>query len=54
MAMTDWFEDLSTTLADGTLSRRQVVRRIAGTVAGVAFAFWFPEQALAISLLSQD
>src|SRR5258708_37031773 len=47
MTMANWFEDLSRTLADDTLSRRQVVRRIAGTVVGVAFAFWFPEQALA-------
>jgi hypothetical protein len=48
--MANWFEDLTKTVADDRLSRRQAMRRIAGGVAGVALASWLPEQALAQNL----
>ncbi len=47
--MTDWFNDLTKTLADEALSRRQAVRRIAGMLAGGAIAFWLPDQVFADS-----
>jgi hypothetical protein len=48
--MAHWFEDLTKTMADDKLPRRQAIRRIAGSVAGVALASWLPEQALATNL----
>jgi len=47
--MTEWFSDLTKTLADETLSRRQAVRNIAGALAGGALAFWLPGQVFADS-----
>ncbi len=49
MTMTNWFEDISKTMADEKLSRRQSLRRIAGSVAGVTLATWIPGQVLAKS-----
>ncbi len=45
--MANWFEDLTKTVADEKLSRRQAVGRIAGVVAGGTIVAWLPEQALA-------
>ena len=45
--MSNWFENLTKTLADQALPRRQAIRRISGTVAGVVLAFWLPDQAFA-------
>ena len=45
--MVNWFEDLTKTMADDKLPRRQAIRRIAGSVAGVALASWLPGQVLA-------
>lgn len=45
--MANWFEDLTKTVADDTLTRRQAVRRLVGIVAGSTLASWLPEQALA-------
>src|SRR5579863_4457554 len=36
--MPQWFEDLTKTLADEKLTRRQSIRRVAGVIASVAFA----------------
>jgi len=49
MTMANWFEDMTKTLADEKLSRRQTLRRIAGSTAGIALASWLPGQALAKS-----
>ncbi len=48
--MANWLEDLTKTMADDKLTRRQVVRRILGVVAGATLATWLPEQALATNL----
>ncbi len=45
--MANWFEDLTKTMADENLPRRQAIRRIAGSVAGVGLATLLPAQALA-------
>ncbi|HJT58101.1 MAG TPA: hypothetical protein VJ761_16470 [Ktedonobacteraceae bacterium] len=45
--MANWLEDLTKTIADDKLTRRQAVRRIVGVVAGATLATWLPEQALA-------
>jgi hypothetical protein len=45
--MAQWFDEITKTLADDKLSRRQVAKRIAGTVAGVALASIIPAEALA-------
>lgn len=47
--MSDWFHDITKTLADNTLSRREAVKKIAVTIAGTALASWFPGIALARS-----
>jgi hypothetical protein len=48
--MANWFEDLTKTIADEKLTRRQAVRRMVGVVAGATLATWLPEQALATNL----
>ena len=48
--MSNWFEDLTKTLAEDTLPRRQAIRRISGTVAGFVLASWLPEQAYAAGM----
>ncbi len=48
--MAHWFDDLTRSFADdtnGTLSRRRAVRNIAGAIAGMTLASWFPGQVLA-------
>jgi hypothetical protein len=45
--MNDWFDDITRTLADDTLSRRQIVRKVASTMAGVALAAFLPADVLA-------
>jgi hypothetical protein len=40
--MTHWFEDLTKTLADEKMGRRAAIRRVAGTVVGVAVAGVLP------------
>ena len=45
--MANWFDDLTKTLADASLTRRQALKHIAGTATAVVLAFWLPEQALA-------
>lgn len=45
--MVNWFEDLSKTLGDDRLPRRQAMRRIAGSITGIALVSWLPGQALA-------
>jgi hypothetical protein len=45
--MAHWFEDLTKTVADEKLPRRQALRRIAGSVTGMALASLLPAQALA-------
>ncbi len=45
--MANWLEDLTQTLADDKLPRRQAIRRIAGSVTGIALASWLPGQVLA-------
>lgn len=45
--MTHWLEDLTKTMADDKLPRRQAMRRIAGSVTGVALASLLPGQVLA-------
>src|SRR5712675_1876717 len=47
MTMAYWFEDLTKTMADDRLSRRQAIRRVAGGVTGMALASWLPGQVLA-------
>lgn len=47
--MADWFGDLTKTLADSTLSRRQAIRRVSGVVVGAALASWLPGEAFAAS-----
>ena len=47
--MAQWFEDLTRTIADEKVGRRTAMRRIAGTVAGVALASVVPGAALAKS-----
>jgi hypothetical protein len=45
--MANWFEDLTKTVADDKLPRRQAMRRMAGSVTGMALASWLPGQVLA-------
>jgi hypothetical protein len=45
--MANWFEDLTKTVSDDKLTRRQAVGRIATVVAGATIAAWLPDQALA-------
>lgn len=45
--MANWFDDLTKTMADDKLSRRQAMVRIVGVAAGTAIAVWLPDQALA-------
>lgn len=45
--MANWFDQVTKTLADKKLDRRQAMKTIAGTVAGVAIAAYLPETALA-------
>ncbi len=48
--MAHWFDDLTKSFVDdtnGTLSRRRAVRNIAGVIAGMTLASWFPGQVLA-------
>ncbi len=45
--MANWFEDVTKTLADEKIGRRTALRRVAGTVAGVALASAIPGAALA-------
>ncbi|MHB8600347.1 MAG: hypothetical protein ACYDER_26505 [Ktedonobacteraceae bacterium] len=48
--MAHWFDDLTKSIVDdtnGTISRRRAVRNIAGVIAGMTLASWFPGQALA-------
>ena len=45
--MTHWFEDLTKTVADERLPRRQAIRRIAGSMTGIALASWLPGHVLA-------
>jgi hypothetical protein len=45
--MAHWLEDLTKTIADDKLTRRQAVRRMVGALAGATLASWLPEQALA-------
>jgi hypothetical protein len=47
--MANWFEDVTKTLADEKIGRRTAMRRVAGTVAGVALASGIPAVALAKS-----
>lgn len=47
--MANWFEDLTKTLADDKLRRRQAIRRISGIVVGAALASWLPGEAFAAS-----
>ena len=42
--MANWFEDLTKTMADEKLPRRQAIRRIASSVTGVALASLLPGQ----------
>jgi hypothetical protein len=42
--MVHWFEDLTKTVADDKLPRRQAIRRIAGSVTGIALASLLPGQ----------
>jgi hypothetical protein len=45
--MANWFEDVTKTLADEKIGRRTALRRVGGTVAGVAVASAIPGLALA-------
>ncbi len=45
--MANWFEDVTKTLADEKIGRRTAIRRVAGTVVGVALASVVPGLALA-------
>lgn len=45
--MANWFENVTKTLADDKISRRTALRRVGGTVAGVAAASAIPGLALA-------
>lgn len=47
--MTEQFENMTRSLAHSTLSRRQVMRTMAGTIVGMTLASWFPGTALARS-----
>jgi hypothetical protein len=47
MTMANWFEDVTKTLADEKIGRRTALRRVGGTVAGVALAGAIPGLALA-------
>jgi hypothetical protein len=47
MTMANWFENVTKTLADDKISRRTALRRVGGTVAGVAAASAIPGLALA-------
>jgi hypothetical protein len=49
MTMANWFENVTKTLADDKISRRTALRRVGGTVAGVAAASAIPGLALAAS-----
>jgi hypothetical protein len=49
ITMAEQFENLTKSLAHGTLSRRQVMRTMAGAIAGMTLASWFPGTALAQS-----
>jgi hypothetical protein len=45
--MANWFEDLTKTMVNDNLTRRQAIGRIAGVVAGATIVTWLPDQALA-------
>ena len=45
--MSHRLEDLTTTVSDDPLPRREALRRLLGVVAGATLAAWLPEQALA-------
>ncbi|MEO8972264.1 MAG: hypothetical protein ABI406_11775 [Ktedonobacteraceae bacterium] len=45
--MAEQFENLTRSLANGTLSRRKVMRTMAGAIAGMTLASWFPGTAWA-------
>ena len=45
--MANWFEDLAKTVADEKMGRRTALRRVAGSVAGIALASWLPGHVLA-------
>ena len=45
--MANWFDQVTKTMADKKLGRRQAMKTIAGTVAGAALAGYLPETALA-------
>ncbi len=47
MAMSHRLEDLTTTVSDDPLPRREALRRLLGVVAGATLAVWLPEQVLA-------
>ncbi|MHB8599904.1 MAG: hypothetical protein ACYDER_24235 [Ktedonobacteraceae bacterium] len=47
--MTEQFKNLTKALAHDTLSRREVMRTMAGAIAGMTLASWFPGTALAQS-----
>ncbi len=47
--MKEQFENLTRALAHGSLSRREVIRTMAGTIAGISMASWFSGTALAQS-----
>lgn len=42
MTVTNWFEDFTKTLGDDKMGRRTAIRRVAGTVAGIAIASALP------------
>lgn len=50
--MAEQFKNLTRSLAHGTLSRREVMRTMAGAIAGMTLASWFPGRALAQSELT--
>src|SRR2546421_225381 len=47
MTMAHWLEDLTTTVFDDPLPRREALRRLLGVVASTTLATWLPEQVLA-------
>src|SRR5258708_423327 len=47
MTMANWLEDLTKTMANDKLSRRQAIGSIAGVVAGATIITWLPDQVLA-------
>ncbi len=42
--MANWFEDLTKSIADDKLPRRQAMRRIVGTIAGLGLTSWIPKE----------